>query len=70
MITSDDSRGTYEYGDWYVIYPNFTWWNKEKHFTSGGKLIKEGWEYNSETNNVWLGEEELRKRIIALNIEF
>lgn len=70
MITSDDSRSTYEYGDYYIIYPNFEWWSKEEHFKPGGELIKENWEYNSGTNTVWLEAEELRKRINALNIEF
>lgn len=70
MITSDDSRGTYEYGDHYIIYPNFSWWNMAKHYTEGGKLIEQGWEYNSGTNTVWLNSEELRKRINGLNIEF
>ncbi len=68
MITSDDSRSTYEYGDYYIIYPNFEWWNKEAHFKEGGKLIEENWEYNSGTNNVWLEADELRKMIDELNI--
>ncbi|MEH7445203.1 UDP-N-acetylglucosamine 4,6-dehydratase (inverting) [Bacillus sp. JJ1122] len=70
MITSDDSRNTYEYGDFYIIYPNFEWWSREKYFIPGGKLIKQNWEYNSGTNTVWLDSEELKKRINALNIEF
>ena len=70
MITSDDSRGTYEYGDYYIIYPNFEWWNKEEHFKPGGKLIEENWEYNSGTNTKWLDANELREMINKLDIEF
>ncbi len=69
MITSDDSRGTYEYDNYYIIYPNFTWWNKEKFFKEGGTLIEEGWEYNSGTNKVWLDENQLREMITSLDIE-
>ncbi|MGX8796341.1 UDP-N-acetylglucosamine 4,6-dehydratase (inverting) [Fusibacter sp. JL298sf-3] len=68
MITSDDSRLTYDYGDHYVIYPNFSWWQKENSFKPGGVAIEEGWEYNSGTNTVWLSVEELRERIAALEL--
>lgn len=54
MITKDDSRMTYEYEEHYIIYPNFEWWNFEKFFTAGGKLIEKGFEYNSGSNAEWL----------------
>ncbi|MCT4631824.1 MAG: UDP-N-acetylglucosamine 4,6-dehydratase (inverting) [Firmicutes bacterium] len=66
MITSDDSRGTYDYGDYYIIYPNYIWWSKDSYFKPGGKLIHDGWEYNSGTNEVWLSAEDLRKKIADL----
>lgn len=68
MITKDDSRNTYEYEKHYIIYPHFDWWNFEKFFTPGGKLIMEGFEYNSGTNTEWLDIEQLKKRIIDLNL--
>ena len=63
MITSDDSRTTYEYDNHYIIYPYFEWWNFEKYFTEGGELIENGYEYNSGTNDEWLSVEDLRKLI-------
>lgn len=69
MITKDDSRYTYEYDDYYIIYPHFEWWNKDK-IKTGGKLIQQGWDYNSGTNTVWLDAEELRKRIKRLEIKY
>ena len=69
MITKDDSRATYEYEQHYIIYPHFDWWSLEKHFSSGGKLITEGFEYNSETNNTWLETEALKERIENLDLE-
>lgn len=66
MITSDDSRSTYDYGNYYVIYPNYNWWNREKFLKKGGVVIKEGWEYNSGTNENWLSVEELREKIKLL----
>lgn len=69
MITKDDWRNTYEYEDYYIIYPHFEWWDKSK-FKDGGKLIKENWEYSSGENEVWLNAKELRKRIEKLNIKY
>ena len=60
MITKDDSRYTYDYGDYYVIYPNFEWFNFEKSFKSGGKKIKDGFQYHSGENEEWLSVEDIR----------
>lgn len=68
MITTDDSRTTYEYEKHYIIYPHFDWWNFEKHFTKGGKLIEDGFEYNSGKNSEWLSVEDLRKALKDLNM--
>lgn len=66
MITSDDSRRAYEYEKHYIIYPHFDWWKQGKHLTEGGKLIEEGFEYNSGTNSEWLKVEDLKKEIEKL----
>lgn len=68
MITSDDSRNTYDYGDHYVIYPNYIWWDKENYFKDGGMLIEDGWEYNSGTNDQWLDVKDLKKMINRLKL--
>ncbi|MGN0480739.1 MAG: polysaccharide biosynthesis protein, partial [Lachnospiraceae bacterium] len=61
MVTKDDCRLTYEYDKHYIIYPNFTWSNKE--ILPGGKLVEDGFEYNSGTNTQWLSVEELREAL-------
>lgn len=68
MITSDDSRNTFDYGDYYIVYPNFEWWSEERFFKQGGKLIEDGWEYNSGTNTEWLDAETLRNKIEELGL--
>ncbi|NFE60764.1 UDP-N-acetylglucosamine 4,6-dehydratase (inverting) [Clostridium botulinum] len=68
MINSDDSRMTYEYDKHYIIYPNFDWWNSQNFMTPGGKLVKEGFEYNSGTNSEWLSEDDLKEALIQLGI--
>lgn len=61
MITKDDSRHTYDYGDYYVIYPAFEWFNFEKNFLEGGTLIEDGFEYNSGNNSEWLSVEDIAR---------
>ncbi|WP_032121986.1 UDP-N-acetylglucosamine 4,6-dehydratase (inverting) [Clostridium amazonitimonense] len=68
MITRDDSRTTYEYEKHYIIYPHFEWWNVEKFFTPGGKLIEEGFEYNSGNNVEWLEVKQLREEMLKLRM--
>ncbi|NMA84920.1 MAG: UDP-N-acetylglucosamine 4,6-dehydratase (inverting) [Epulopiscium sp.] len=66
MITTDDSRLTYEYEKHYIIYPHFDWWSSERFLTKGGQPIGDGFEYNSATNNEWMNVEELRQKIAEL----
>lgn len=68
MIASDDSRGTFDYGDHYIIYPNYIWWTKDHFFKEGGILIEEGWEYNSGTNTEWLDVDTLKMKIDELGL--
>jgi len=62
MITADDARYTLEYKDYYVIKPDFRYF--ERRFQEGkGRPVPEDFEYNS-LNNPWrLKPEELRKLI-------
>lgn len=69
MITKDDSRMTYEYDKHYIIYPKFDWWNSKKYFSDGGKQIQDGFEYNSETNSEWLMVEDLKEKLLTINLE-
>lgn len=66
MVTKDDSRMTYEYDRHYIIYPNFEWMDISKIMLPGGKLVEEGFEYNSGTNQVWLSVEELKEELSKL----
>lgn len=63
MITKDDSRHTWEYEKHYIIYPDFDWWDIERHLTEGGERIDDGFEYNSKTNTRWLTDNDLKALI-------
>ena len=68
MITEEDSRFTYDYGDHYIIFPHFDWWDKDRHFKTGGKLVPSGFRYASDNNEEWLSEEEMRSRLKDIDI--
>lgn len=62
MVTKDDSRSTYEYDKHYIIYPNYSW-AKDKNILPGGRLVEEGFEYNSGNNVEWLSVDELKEAL-------
>lgn len=61
MITEDDARRTLEFDTFYIIQPEFPWWDSES--LKGGKPVLEGFSYISNTNNHWLSVEELKKLV-------
>lgn len=68
MITKDDSRCTYEYEKHYIIYPNFDWWKFDSSMIRSGVKVRDGFEYNSETNKEWLSVNDLRLEIDKLGL--
>lgn len=61
MITEDDARQTVEFDTYYIIQPEFPWWQSEQ--SSQGKPLPEGFTYVSHTNEKWLTIEELNDLI-------
>lgn len=61
MIAADDARNVLEFDDYYVIKPQFDWWNKEHH--AGGKTVPDGFTYASNTNPNFLTVEDMAKLI-------
>ncbi len=63
MITEDDSRQTLEFPDFYLIQPQFHWWN-DSYYTSMGssktQACEEGFSYASNTNKHWLSVQEIQ----------
>ncbi|MFB5085901.1 UDP-N-acetylglucosamine 4,6-dehydratase (inverting) [Psychrobacillus sp. PGGUH221] len=64
MITQDDARHTVEYDDYYVIAPEFKWWQSN---ILNGQTVPEGFIYSSEQNGKWLSIEELKKVIVSID---
>lgn len=61
MITEDDARRTVEFDTYYVIQPEFPWWNDK--YTSSGNPLQDGFSYVSNTNEQWLSVDELRNLV-------
>ena len=65
MITRDDSRQTLEFDNFYVIQPNFKFWDRRCSW-NGGNSVSEEFEYSSESNPWRLSIEEMRALIEKL----
>jgi UDP-N-acetylglucosamine 4,6-dehydratase len=66
MFPSDDSYHTYEYDDHFVIAPSIKFSSRSNDFTINnlqeiGKIVAQGYEYNSQNNNHFLNQDELLK---------
>jgi FlaA1/EpsC-like NDP-sugar epimerase len=68
MITREDSRKTYDFGDYYVIYPDVYWWDENRHFTPGGKKVGTDFEYLSSTNSEWLSVEQIGRNLRKMGL--
>ena len=66
MIPAEESRNTIEFDDYYVIQPQFKWWNSSTFVErSGGKPMPEDFSYSSDNNPVWMTPTQLREMIAA-----
>ena len=66
MCPADDSHLTVEFDDYFVITPSITFYSKEVDFTHNslqekGKIVKQGFEYSSNSNSQFLSRAEIRK---------
>jgi len=70
MITKEDSRKTYDHGDYYIIYPQVDWWDPNRHFTPGGKEVPPAFEYSSDSNDRWLSSEQIKELLKGIDIVY
>jgi UDP-N-acetylglucosamine 4,6-dehydratase len=64
MIPMDEAKRTVEFDRYYVMQPNFSFW--EKRNNHGGKPVDDNFEYNSGTNPWILTVEDMKKIIKTL----
>lgn len=70
MITKEDARRAFDYGSYYIIYPQVDWWSTERHFIPGGKPIDPNFEYASNTNTEWLSVEQIRELLKHIDVVY
>ena len=58
LITDDESRHTIDAGEVFVVLPEHPWWTDHPKWVSG-KPLDDGFIYASNTNDEWLGPDEL-----------
>jgi UDP-N-acetylglucosamine 4,6-dehydratase/5-epimerase len=64
MIPCEDARNTVEFDQYYIMQPNFPFW--EKRNNHGGKPVDENFEYNSGTNQWILSVDDMKEIIRKL----
>lgn len=64
LITKADARHTVGFDDFYIILPEYNWWNAANH--REGKSINVDFEYSSDQNEQWLSIEEMQKMITKI----
>ncbi|MGB7172604.1 MAG: polysaccharide biosynthesis protein, partial [Candidatus Acidiferrales bacterium] len=67
MIPRDEARNAMEMADFYVIQPDFPWWDKSNW--KSGEACHDGFQYSSDTNPRWLSREEMRSIIAGLKLD-
>jgi UDP-N-acetylglucosamine 4,6-dehydratase/5-epimerase len=65
LIAKDDARRTIEFDDYYIIQPDFGFW-QQRYKDDDKKMVPEDFEYNSGTNPKRLTTDEMREMIGVL----
>jgi len=64
LICEDDARNILEFDNFFLIKPDFEWWESEEW--PGGKPVADDFSYKSDTNTDWLDTEQI-SRLLKLN---
>jgi UDP-N-acetylglucosamine 4,6-dehydratase len=67
MIGSDDARRTRDMGTYYVVEPEFPWW--DGNLVSEGSPVPDGFSYTSENNPDRLSVKQVRELLKTLDME-
>lgn len=66
MVPSDEAKRTLEFDSYYLIQPDFHWWNKDEGAVYGdeeGRPVAEDFHYASNTNKDWVTVDDLKRLI-------
>jgi UDP-N-acetylglucosamine 4,6-dehydratase/5-epimerase len=63
LVNDDESRSTLERENMYVVTPTATLWQRDLKYD--GQPLPDGFRYSSDTNPLWLSEDEIREMVTA-----
>lgn len=66
MIGEDDARRTRDIGSFYVVEPEFPWWEERR--PTVGRAVPDGFSYRSDTNPQQLSVPEVRALLASLGV--
>ena len=66
MISKEDARNTLEFDRYFVIQPDFEWWNRNGEPLEGKKVAAD-FEYHSGNNTDWLSVEQMKVLVDELD---
>ena len=69
LISSDEARTTVELDDMFVVQPAAALWFGHE-WEAKGKVLNDGFQYASNTNDTWLNVEQINKMISPIETEF
>ena len=69
MITEHSSLKTVDYGDRYIIEPDWNFWDRGSHMDAGHPTMHEGFEYSSNKNDQWLSVDDLKNILATISID-
>jgi UDP-N-acetylglucosamine 4,6-dehydratase len=61
LLTAEESKHTKEFDKYFIIEPEFAFWDKKNH--ESGRKLPDGFNYSSNVNKDWLVQEDI-KRIV------
>ena len=59
LLTSEESRHTKEFDDYFIIEPEFSFWNNSNHME--GKSASEFFDYSSDNNKQWIDKNQIEE---------
>jgi len=59
LFTEEESRHVKEFDDYFIVEPEFSFWNKENH--KEGKALLANFVYSSDKNNRWLDKDKIKE---------
>lgn len=66
MIPFDEARNTREFDTYYVIEPQFDWWQSARRRSARGNPVGENFSYRSDNNTWWLSKDRLTELVKGL----